>query len=138
MERIYHTWDKWECYANGFFDNHPPIGMTKSEAINKFGVFLKDIDQFEIAIKKVFEEWKYSCEHNLTNENMNRIAWIGQASVCITLHIPSIFCAGFNILTQEEQKVANDLALKYLNIWLEQKRFSKTDGKNKHKGGDQY
>ena len=29
---------------------------------------------------RVISEWKYSCEHNLTNESLNRIAYIGQAA----------------------------------------------------------
>ena len=48
---------------------------------------------------------------------MNRIAWLGQAAMCYSLGIPAKFCGGFNLLTQEQQNIANLTALEYLNIW---------------------
>jgi lipopolysaccharide biosynthesis regulator YciM len=49
---------------------------------------------------------------------MNRIAWLGQAAMCYSTGIPSKFCAGFNLLTAEQQDKANMLALEYLNKWF--------------------
>ena len=49
---------------------------------------------------------------------MNRIAWLGQASMCIDSGIPSRFCGGYNLLTEEQQSNADLKALEYLNIWL--------------------
>jgi len=49
---------------------------------------------------------------------MNRIAWIGQAAMCYATGIPSKYCAGFNILTDEQQQEANLVALDVLNDWL--------------------
>jgi hypothetical protein len=49
---------------------------------------------------------------------MNRIAWLGQASLCYATGIPSTFRAGFNLLTPEQQNKANTIALEYLNKWL--------------------
>ena len=74
MKRIYHTWDKWECYPSGFYENHPPPGMTKDECEEEYRRFLKNLDEFEIALKRVISEWKNSCEHYLSNENMNMIS----------------------------------------------------------------
>ena len=54
---------------------------------------------------------------------MNRIAWIGQAAVCYHLGIPSVFCSGWNLLSEDEQRNANETALKYLNIWLQNNGF---------------
>lgn len=49
---------------------------------------------------------------------MNRIAWLGQASLCIMLGIPSRYRGGYQQLT-DEQKVAGDAAaLEALNRWL--------------------
>jgi hypothetical protein len=118
MTRIYHTFYKWECYPAGFYESHPPEGKTKEDCERIYYELLCDSAQFEAALKRVIAEWKFSCEHYLSNENMNRIAWLGQASLCITHHIPSCFRGGFNLLTPAEQEAANLLALKYLNIWL--------------------
>lgn len=120
MDRIYHTWDKWECYPAGFFENKPK-SRNLSEGMCKmmYADFLRDIPRFEEAMAGVLKDWPNSCEQWLSNERMNRIAWLGQAAMCYATGIPSTFCGGFNQLTPEQQNDANLAALKYLNIWLE-------------------
>lgn len=118
MNRVYHTWDKWECYPAGFYEDHPPKGMTATEAEDTYASLLRDIPAFEGALSRVLAEWPNSCEHYLSNENMNRIAWLGQASLCIARQVPSAFRGGFNKLTPEEQVLANEAALRALNQWL--------------------
>lgn len=118
MKRIFHTWDEWECYPAGFYDNRPPRGMTPKQAIDEYSTFLRDLPRFERALQRVIAEWGNSCEHYLSNQSMNRIAWLGQASLCIETRIPAVFRSGFGRLTQSQQDEANLMALKYLNIWL--------------------
>ncbi len=116
--RVFHTWDKWECCRAGFYAEHPPEGMTQDEGEEKYREFLADSSRFEDALKTITTEWKYSCEHYLTNERMNRIAWLGQASVAHALHIPSGCRGGYHRLTEEQKQAADALALEYLNKWL--------------------
>ena len=116
-DRIFHTYDKWECFAAGFF-NTSVNGMKKEEAEEKFANFLKDINKFEEALNYIVHNWKYSCEQNLTNIAFNRIAWLGQASVCYATGIPAAYRAGWFKLNEYEQLKADNMALKYLNIWL--------------------
>ena len=52
-------------------------------------------------MERVVKEWPVSCEHFLTKHGMNRIAWLGQASMCIETGIPRFFRGGFNLMTQE-------------------------------------
>src|SRR5262249_48826102 len=92
--------------------------MTAAEAVRAYGVFLADTPAFEAALVRVLAEWPNSCEHYLSNENMNRIAWLGQASACIALGLPSAFRSGFNTLSDEEKRLANETALAALNRWL--------------------
>jgi ParB-like chromosome segregation protein Spo0J len=117
-ERIFHEWEDWECFPSGFYSDKPPKSMTAEECEILYKDFLSDIPRFESALKKVIEQWKNSCEHYLTNSKMNRIAWLGQASLCIDSGIPSRFCGGYNLLSSEQQKDADLKALEYLNIWL--------------------
>lgn len=116
--RILHTWEDWECYPAGFYEVHPPDGMTKEQCELTYATLLRNIPAFEEALCRVILEWKNSCEHYLTNDRMNRIAWLGQASLCIQHGIPAMFRGGFNLLTEAEQQAANEAALKWLNIWL--------------------
>lgn len=118
MKRIYHTWDEWECYPAGFYEENPPKGISKAQAVEEYTAFLRDLPRFEAALNRVITEWKNSCEHYLSNENMNRVAWLGQAAMCIETRVPSSFRSGFNRLSPDEQAAANMMALKYLNVWL--------------------
>lgn len=115
--RIFHKYDKWECHKAGFFASKVE-GKKSDECINEFAELLRDSKRFEEALEGVITEWKHSCEHYLTNVSMNRIAWLGQASVCYATGIPSKFSSGWNLLSPEEQDVANQIALEALNRWL--------------------
>lgn len=119
--RIFHTHDKWECFKAGFYNTHKD-GITKEEGEEEYRKFLADIPLFKATLKKVISEWKFSCEHYLTNNSMNRIAWLGQASLCYAKGIPSEFRGGFHLLTDQQQLEANMAALEYLNKWLKENK----------------
>ena len=116
--RIFHTYEKWECVGYNFYGTKKE-GLTSQECEEKFRELLSDLDLFEECLISVTSEWVNSCEHYLTNPAMNRIAWLGQASLSYKYQIPSKFCGGFNLLSDEEKDNANNLAYKYLCKWLE-------------------
>lgn len=118
MNRIYHPWWDWECYPAGFYENHPPKGMTAEECREEYRAFLSDLPRFRAALSRVITEWPNSCEHYLSNERMNRVAWLGQASLCIETGIPHQFRGGYMLLTDEEKRAADETALDALNTWL--------------------
>lgn len=118
MKRIYHRWENWECYRAGFFNEHPPKGMTTEDCQKEYAVFLRDLRRFKLAAYRVLDEWPNSCEHNLTNETMNRIAWVGQSAMCIETGIPSKYRGGYHLLTPEEQLAADQTALDVINYWM--------------------
>lgn len=124
--RIFHTYDKWECVGYNFYGTKAE-GLKAEECEAKYAEFLSDVPLFESVMEKVISEWKHSCEHYLTNTAMNRIAWLGQASLARHLKIPSKFCGGFNLLTLEQQEAANNAALIYLNKWLSCNGFDEVD-----------
>lgn len=115
--RIFHTYDKWECYKAGFYATSKK-GMTSTQCEESYRDFLSDSNKFSEALEHVITEWKHSCEHYLTNSAMNRIAWLGQAAMCYATGIPAVFRGGFNLLTKDQQEEANKVALIYLNKWL--------------------
>ena len=122
-DRIFHTHDKWELIEYGFFNNrHPSVSIEQCRY--KYKEHLSDLEGFRSAIYELFEACPNSCEHNLTNRSLNRIAWIGQASVAFRHQIPSIFCSGFNLLSIEEQEAANIVAFDALNCWLTERGIS--------------
>lgn len=124
--RVFHTHDKWECVKAGFYSSTVE-GKTKEQCKLEYAEFLSNTEQFAAALKDVFRLWPTSCEHYLTNIAMNRIAWLGQASMCIARGIPSQFCSGFNLLSEEQQEAANETALAALNGWLNSRGMTPVD-----------
>jgi hypothetical protein len=118
MNRIYHTWDKWECYPAGFYNGQAPKNLSAQQCLEMYRDFLSDIPRFNACMIRVVTEWKNSCEHYLSNECMNRIAWLGQAAMCIETGIPAQFRGGYNLLTEEQKKLADEAALSVLNLWM--------------------
>lgn len=116
--RIFHTFDKWECATAGFYESTAPNGMKADDCKNAYRDLLSNIDDFEGALNRVITEWKNSCEHYLTNSAMNRIAWLGQASLCIAKGIPAEFRGGYGLLTEDQQLAADEAALRALNRWM--------------------
>lgn len=124
--RIFHTYDKWECHKAGFYKSKKE-GWTSEQCRDEYFRVLTNLELFESTLEKVISEWKYSCEHYLTNRAMNRIAWLGQASVCYVSGVPSAFSSGWFSLSEDQQNKANELALKYLNIWLSRNGYSELE-----------
>jgi hypothetical protein len=121
MKRIYHTWEKWECYPAGFYESHPPNGMKPDECEAAYAELLTDESAFRSACMRVVTEWRNSCEHYLTNDKLNRIAWMGQAALAIAKGIPACYRGGYNRLTTEQARAADDIALEAINHWLVQR-----------------
>lgn len=118
VERMYYPWTKWECFQAGFF-----TPAQSADALRRwreqYRELLSDLKRFRAAMDRVVSEWPHSAAHNLTNEGMNRVAWLGQSSCCIEFGA----CAeqtrsAFNLLTQKEQDAANAEAGRALDEWL--------------------
>lgn len=117
-DRVFHTYEKWECHKAGFYETKAPKGMSVDDCKQAYKALLSDIPEFSRILDCVVTEWKHSCEHYLTNKAMNRIAWLGQASLCYKHGIPSEFRGGYSLLTEEQQLAADNAALEALNNWM--------------------
>ena len=69
-------------------------------------------------MRRVTDEWRYSCEHNLTKVDTNRKAWIGHAAVALAMQCPEdIVREAWGYLTQEQQDLANMQAQQAIEHW---------------------
>lgn len=123
VNRIYHTWDKWECFLAGFFEVRAPKGLTADDCEKLYAELLADEDEFKKICLLIISQWHNSCEHNLTNERMNRIAWMGQSALCYKYKIPARYRGGYNLLTKAQQQRADEIALDAINLWMESKGY---------------
>jgi hypothetical protein len=122
MKRIYHPYWLWEDYKHGFYENSS--GSNKEKHIEKCLELFNSKELTTEFMFRVVNEWKYSCEHNLTNEAMNKIAYIGQSACCLFASIPNtITMECWSKLSSEIQKQANEIAEKALNHWLETNKY---------------
>jgi len=115
--RVYHHWEKWECVKAGFYETEAPPNVTPDDAREAYRAFLADIPRFVSAMQRVLTEWPHSCEQFLTNTSINRIAWMGQAAMCIETGVPSCFRGGFKLLTPHQQKAANAAGAQMILAW---------------------
>lgn len=132
MKRIYHHYLKWEDYKNGFYDNCKR--EKKQYYISKVIELFNDKDLTKVYMEKVINDWFYSCEHNLTNDSMNRIAYIGQAACCIYAGVPcDVTMRAWKILSQDVRNRSDIIAKKTIKKWELKKKSDLTyqNGKKK-------
>ena len=116
MKRIYHPYWLWEDYKAGFYDN--VSGERKKELILKVIEMFNDAKLTKENMLYVVNNWTYSCEHNLTNESLNKIAYIGQGACCVYACVPcSITMESWSLLTDEVKKRSDKIALECIEIW---------------------
>lgn len=118
MRRRWRPYWEWESVAAGLYEMRPPDGLTTEDARTRYAAFLRDLPRFRAALERVLAEWPVACEHFLSNEQSNRIAWLGQAAMCIETAVPMHFRGGFMLLTNGERRLANATARDALNTWL--------------------
>lgn len=66
---------------------------------------------------KVVDEWRYSCQHNLT-KNGDKRPWIGHAAVALAIKCPEdIVREAWGFLTTEQKDLANMKASAAIEYW---------------------
>jgi len=69
-------------------------------------------------MQRVINEWPISCEHNLTDLQQNRKAWLGHAAICLAIGCPEyITRAAWGHLTDEQRNKANAEAQRAIDRW---------------------
>lgn len=122
MERIYHPHWLWEDYVNGFYEN--VSGEQKKLCISKCLEMFNDENLTIENMNFVVDNWKHSMEHNLTNNSMNHIAYIGQSACCNYFKIPnSITMECWSKLSKDVQQRANKNAISAIERWKENNKF---------------
>lgn len=84
---------------------------------------MSDVDNFYEAMLRVVYEWKNSCDANLSNKGMNRVAWIGQSACAIHSNIPEeVTRVAWQELTDLNRHMANEKAELAIKVWEQNKR----------------
>lgn len=116
IKRIHHHWDKWEDYKAGFYNNLS--GKEKEGMIEKVVELFSDYELTEKYMGKVIKDWYFSCEQNLTNNGMNKVAYIGQAACCLYANIPAtITMEAWSLVPEDKKSQADMIAERKLKEW---------------------
>ena len=115
IDRIYHPYWLWEERK---FNMWGKPDKDRSFLLDKAVKFTGNNKLYGKYMRKVAKEWKYSCEHNLSNKEQNRKAWIGHAACALAFNCPEdIVRQAWSYLTDRQQNLANSQAEKAIKYW---------------------
>jgi hypothetical protein len=116
INRIYHHYDKWEDYKHGFYSDYSKSELNDLNQSVRY-VF-SSAELTDKYMRAVVLHWVNSSEHNLTNQSMNRVAWLGQAACCFYGGVPSKATMYlWKLLDEKTQRRSDKVALKIISEW---------------------
>jgi hypothetical protein len=116
MKRVYHHYTKLEEFHAGMWSI--VRGEDRQRNIEAAATLMRNPESFRRAMLRATKEWPRSCEHNLTADGANYLAWLGHAGCCIAVQSSeeNTRCA-WHTLTVTEQRLANEAAAEVLAQW---------------------
>lgn len=115
MERIFHHFEKWEDYHNGMYDE---CRDGRQERVKKAVYILGTPEVCREAMEKVIAEWKIATEYNLSNAEINRKAWLGQAACsCYGNVHEDETREAWGLMTEQQRIKANAIAGEIIKRW---------------------
>lgn len=110
---IWHPWWMLEEFKSAMWGDV----SRKSTWLRMAIEFTGDAELYGEWMVRVTEQWKYSCQHNLTKAGDKR-PWIGHAAVALAINCPEhIVRLAWGYLTTEQQEKANKKAEEAIELW---------------------
>lgn len=125
MERIFYHYSLWEDYLNGMYDESKD---GRKERVKKAAYILGTPEICRKAMEMVIEKWKIATEYNLSNAEINRKAWLGQAACSCygNIHEDETREA-WGIMTEQQRIEANRIANQIIKKWLSKYEYEHTN-----------
>ena len=80
--------------------------------------FTGNSELYGAAMLRVIKEWRYSCEHNLSNTTQNRRAWLGHAACALERGFcEDVVRSAWHRLTNEQREAADAQAEAAIREW---------------------
>lgn len=115
MQRIFHHFSLWEDYHAGMYDESKD---GRAERVQKAAEILGTPDTCRKAMEKVVTEWQKATEYNLSNLEINRKAWLGQAACCCWAGVHEDETReAWGVMTEEQRIEANKIAAEIIKKW---------------------
>ena len=114
IERIYHAHWLWEEVSTPMWKKT----IFRDKFLEMAIEFTGDHKLYGKWMMEVIKEWKYSCEHNLSNTTQNRRAWIGHAACALAFGCPEdIVREAWGMLSEGQRINADAMADKAIEQW---------------------
>ena len=116
MKRIFHQYKEMEDFQNGMYGENKD---GRSERVKKACKILGDKETCRKAMETVVSRWKIATEYNLSNDKINKKAWLGQACCSIYANIHEDETReGWGLLTDNQREEANKIANEIIANWI--------------------
>ncbi len=116
LKRVYHHVDLLEEGPAGLW--RTCSGREAREYIGAARALMCAPLDFEEAMRRATRDWPFSCEHNLTDRSLNRLAWLGHAGTVLATGSPeSLTRVAWRSLDQGQQDEANAAAQRVVDDW---------------------
>lgn len=124
MDRIFHHYSLWEDYHAGMYDE---CKEGRKERVKEAARILGNPKICRAAMEKVVAEWKFSTEFNLSNAEINRKAWLGQAACCCYAGIHEDETReAWGLMTDGQRIEANRIASEIIKRWVADREEEET------------
>lgn len=122
VDRVYRRIQEWEEIAHNMWGSPIPSEKEALEWALRFTGNHKVYGSFMV---RVINEWPASCENALTDNFLNRRAWIGHAAAALANKCPEhVTRKAWGFLSDEQRILANMEAERAILLWFEHRRKS--------------
>ena len=115
--RIYKPYDQWEDWINGMWRT-----VEKEEYASYLSwaiEFTGDHVEYGKAMGLVIVKWENTMLHNLTNQSMNKRAFLGHCACTFASGCPEyIVRDAWKLLTDTQRELADNIAQSHINNWM--------------------
>jgi hypothetical protein len=116
IKQVFVHYKKWECYQNGMWFKVDK--KTEIELLKKAIDFTSNHILYGNAMNEVVFKWENSMLNFLTNQSINRKAYLGHCAVCYKLKIPEyIVRMAWKHLNEKQRILADKVALETIKKW---------------------
>jgi hypothetical protein len=115
MKQIYTPYWEWECFQNGMWK-----GLTSDLMLKTAIEFTSDHKKYGLVMMEVVDKWPNTMLNHLTNNSINKKAFIGHCACSYKLKIPeNIVRMAWKYLSEDQKRLANIEAQKAYKKWLQ-------------------
>lgn len=127
MKRVWVPIDQWEELHHNMWGE----AQNRATLLRRAILFTGNHRLYGRYMQRVIQEWPNSCLNALTDQSINRRAWIGHAATALAIRCPEdITRQAWSFLSHEQQALANRQADRAIQSW--EMRHRKSLGVREH------